>query len=114
MKRALSAIASLLAISFLAGASPAHAQDFPNKPVTIVAPLAPGSGMDTLVRLYADKLQQSLGKPVIVENKPGASLMLAAAAVATAPADGYTLLCVDQLGDGNQSGHFIRRSITTR
>ena len=60
-------------------AMPAQAQqDYPNKPITIVVPLAAGSGMDSLVRLYADKLQQSLGKPVIVENKPGAALMLAA------------------------------------
>ena len=91
MKRALGAIAGLFAIPFLA-ALPAAAQDFPTKPITIVVPLAAGSGMDSLVRLYADKLQQSLGKPVVVENKPGASLMLAAAQVAAAPADGYTLL----------------------
>jgi tripartite-type tricarboxylate transporter receptor subunit TctC len=85
-------IAGLLALPFVATALPAQAQDFPNKPITIVVPLAAGSGMDSLVRLYADKLQQSLGKPVVVENKPGAALMLAASAVATAPADGYTLL----------------------
>lgn len=72
--------------------STAQAQDYPNKPITIVVPLAAGSGMDSLVRLYADKLSQSLGKTVVVENKPGAALMLAASAVATAPPDGYTLL----------------------
>jgi len=80
-------------VLLLTGAqAPAQAQDYPTKPITIVVPLAAGSGLDSLVRLYADKLQRSLGKPVIVENKPGAALMLAAAAVATAPADGYTLL----------------------
>lgn len=67
-------------------------KDYPNRPITIVVPLAAGSGMDSLVRLYADKLQAELGQPVVVENKPGASLMLAAANVAKAPADGYTLL----------------------
>jgi tripartite-type tricarboxylate transporter receptor subunit TctC len=88
MKRIWSGALAALALA----AVPAQAQEYPNKPITIVVPLAAGSGMDSLVRLYADKLQQSLGKPVIVENKPGAALMLAAAAVATAPADGYTLL----------------------
>ncbi len=91
MKRLLGALSAFGLMMGVAGA-PAQAQDYPTKPITIVVPLAPGSGMDTLVRLYADKLQQALGKPVIVENKPGAALMLAAAAVATAPADGYTLL----------------------
>jgi len=83
---------ALGALALILAGAPAKAQDYPTRTITIVVPLAPGSGLDTVVRLYADKLQQSLGKPVIVENKPGAALMLAAAAVATAPADGYTLL----------------------
>src|SRR3954464_707771 len=70
----------------------ASAQTYPTKPITIVVPLAAGTGMDTIARLYADQLAQSLGKPVIVENRPGASMMLATASVASAPADGYTLL----------------------
>jgi len=85
---------ALLAAAIIAVAAgvPAQAQDYPTRPVTIVVPLAAGSGMDSLVRLYAEKLQVALGKPVVVDNRPGAALMLAAAAVATAPADGYTLL----------------------
>jgi tripartite-type tricarboxylate transporter receptor subunit TctC len=71
---------------------PANSQTYPSKTVTIVVPLAAGSGMDVLARLYADKLQGKLGKPVVIENKPGAALMLAAASVATAPPDGHTLV----------------------
>ena len=92
MKRAIGAIAGLLAIPFVLAGGVARAQDYPTRPITIVVPLAPGSGLDSLVRIYAEKLQQAFGKPVVVENKPGASLMLAASAVATAPPDGYTLL----------------------
>lgn len=91
MKRTLG-LCLLLAGMLTAVLAPARAQTYPDRPVTIVVPLAAGTGMDALVRLYADKLQAALGKPVVVENKPGAALMLAAAAVATAPADGYTLL----------------------
>ncbi|HEY4140764.1 MAG TPA: tripartite tricarboxylate transporter substrate binding protein [Pseudolabrys sp.] len=90
MKRYLSA--ALCALAFAVAGTPVKAQNYPDRPITIIVPLAPGSGLDALVRLYADKLQTSLGKPVIVENKPGASLMLAAQYVAQAPADGYTLL----------------------
>ena len=79
-------------VAAVAAGAPARAQDYPTRPVTIVVPLAAGSGMDALVRLYAEKLQVALGKPVVVDNRPGAALKLAAAAVATAPADGYTLL----------------------
>lgn len=68
------------------------AQHWPARPVTIVVPTAAGTGMDTLVRAYSKPLSQDIGQPVIVENKPGAALTLAAAHVAAAPADGYTLL----------------------
>src|SRR4051795_2153170 len=79
------------ALAALFAGSAAYA-DYPERAVTIVVPLAAGSGMDTVVRLYAEKLQASLGKPFVVENKPGAALMLAASYVARAPADGYTLM----------------------
>lgn len=82
----------LSAIAALGLVSAAPAQDYPNKPVTIILPLAAGSGLDIIARIYAEKLQEGLGKPVIVENRPGAALMLATQMVATAPPDGYTLL----------------------
>ncbi len=70
----------------------AIAQDFPTRNISIVVPLAAGTGMDTLVRVYADELQKTLGKPVVVENQPGAALMLAAQNVARAAPDGHTLV----------------------
>jgi len=82
----------LMTLAALGCAGTAEAQTYPSRTVTIVVPLAAGTGMDVLVRLYADKLGPRLGRPVVVENKPGAALMLAAAAVATAPPDGHTLL----------------------
>jgi len=85
-------VAHVIAFAVMLTASAPALAQYPNRPVTIMVSLAAGSGMDVLVRLYADKLSQSLGKPVIVENRPGASLMLAANAVAAAPADGHTLL----------------------
>ena len=72
--------------------SPAHAQGYPSKSITIVVSIGAGTGMDVLARLYAEKLSQALGKPVVVENKPGAATMLAAAYVATSPPDGHTLV----------------------
>ncbi len=70
----------------------AHAQTYPSRNVTIVVPLAAGSGMDTIVRLYAEELQQALGKPVVVENQPGAAMMIAVTNVAKAAPDGHTLV----------------------
>src|SRR2546423_15196153 len=80
-----------IVLPLVAAHSPRAPAQYPNRPVTIIVPLAAGSGMDVLVRLYADRLSQNLGKPVIVENRPGASLMLAANAVAHAGPDGHTL-----------------------
>src|SRR5688500_14272853 len=80
------------ALAVPACSSIAKAQTYPSKPVTIVVSLAAGTGMDTVVRLFGDKLSQRLGKPVIIENRPGASQNLASAHVAGATPDGHTLL----------------------
>jgi tripartite-type tricarboxylate transporter receptor subunit TctC len=69
----------------------AHAV-YPDKPVKIVIPFAPGGPSDVLGRAIAQKLNVSLGQPVIADNKPGAGTNLAAEFVAKSPADGYTLL----------------------
>lgn len=70
---------------------PAQAQ-FPEKPVKLVVPYPPGSGTDTIARYTARRLEASLGKPVIVENKVGGNAIIAAQAVINSPADGHTLL----------------------
>ncbi len=83
---------AVVALAFPLLAPAAHAQTWPSQSITIVVPLAAGSGMDTIVRLYAEQLSQSLSKPVVVDNRPGAATMLGTAAVANAAPDGYTLL----------------------
>ena len=74
------------------GVSLVHAQAFPARPVTIVNPYPAGGGADNAARLLAKELSEEWKQPVLVENKPGAGTTIAAAFVARAPADGYTLL----------------------
>jgi tripartite-type tricarboxylate transporter receptor subunit TctC len=82
---------SLLALLFFC--STAFAQsDFPSRPIRLVVTVPPGGAADFIARLVGGKLADSLGQPVVVENKAGASGTIAADAVAKAPADGYTLL----------------------
>lgn len=75
------------------GATAAAAQtDWPTKPVTIIAPYAPGNSSDFISRLIAEELAKKLDKPFLVENRPGAGGVIGTKVVAEAPADGYTIL----------------------
>jgi len=69
----------------------ASAADWPTRPLRIVVPAAPGGGTDLIARVIGDKLRESLGQPVVVENKPGADEMIGAEFVARSPPDGYTM-----------------------
>ncbi|APV52243.1 ABC transporter substrate-binding protein [Betaproteobacteria bacterium GR16-43] len=85
MNRILATIVTALATS-------AFAQGFPNKPITIVVPVAPGGILDTVARMITPEMSKALGQPIIVDNKPGASGNIGATLVAKAKPDGYTLL----------------------
>src|SRR5687767_3842706 len=74
----------------IAVATPALAQQYPTKPVRIIAPFAPGGGTDFIARIAAQKLSEAMGQQFIVDNRPGAGGSLGAEQGAKAPADGYT------------------------
>src|SRR5262245_13943571 len=75
----------------LCGAA-AHAQGYPNKPITVIVPFGPGSATDTIARVVSQNLATALNATVIVENKAGANGAIAATYVARSIPDGYTLL----------------------
>ena len=81
-----------LAVATLALHAPVRAETFPSRSITIMPLLAAGTGLDVTVRLYAEQLSQALGKPVMVENKPGSAGLVGISALKAAPADGYTLV----------------------
>ena len=70
----------------------ALADNYPSKPIKAIVPFAPGSATDQIGRAFAAKMAESLGQPVVIENRPGANGMIGADVVAKSPADGYTLL----------------------
>ena len=78
-------------VLWLAGAA-ALAQTYPSKPVRFIVPITPGGSNDVVARAIAQKLGETWGQPVVVENRPGAGMNLGAEAVAKSPADGYTWL----------------------
>jgi tripartite-type tricarboxylate transporter receptor subunit TctC len=86
-----SLLAAVLA-GIVAAIAPAGAQEYPDKPVHLIVPFPPGGGADILARTISPRLSQALGKPIVVENKPGAGGNVGAEFVARAAPDGYTLL----------------------
>ena len=86
MRRTLLAVVAALAI-----AAPAHAEDWPQRTVRIVVGFGPGGGADIIGRIVAQALQERLGQPFVIENKPGSAGTLGNELVARAEKDGYTL-----------------------
>jgi tripartite-type tricarboxylate transporter receptor subunit TctC len=84
----LAALVGGLTLTPLAGAQ----ANYPERPIRIVVPVAPGGGTDFVARLLADKLAPALGQPVLVDNKPGGSGNVGVRQVVDSPADGYTLV----------------------
>lgn len=92
--RSLAAGVAFALSAALAGT--AHAQQpYPNKPVRVIAAYPVGAGPDTVLRLVTDRLQKTLGQTFVIENRPQANGLIAAEQAKRAPADGYTLLQVD-------------------
>ena len=96
MRHTLSAFLAGLALAF--GAVSAQAQSagqaYPNRPVKLVVPFAPGGFTDVVARILGQKLSQAMGQQFVIENKPGAGSTIGSDLVAKAPPDGYTLLMV--------------------
>lgn len=90
MKLSRIAVPLLAALSFALPLT-AAAEAWPSKPLKLIVPYPPGGAADTVGRIYADALSESLKQPVVVENKPGAGTAIAAEYVANGAADGYTL-----------------------
>src|SRR5256886_2990174 len=80
------------AVAVLALTEPTRAQDYPAKPIHLIVGFAAGGGNDIIARVFGQKLSESFGQPVIVENKPGGGAIVATEYVAKSPPDGYTLL----------------------
>ena len=96
-RRLLSLAAGAVAlptVSRIARAQVARAQVYPSRPVTIIVPVAPGGALDILARLIGQWLTERLGRPFVIENRPGAGTNIGVEAVVRAPADGYTLLLI--------------------
>ena len=89
---ACGAFTAVLAITDLGPPAPAQAQGFPERAVRIIVPTAAGGSIDTTARVVAGKLAELWGKPVVIENRAGAAMIIGTEAAAKAAPDGYTLL----------------------
>src|SRR5690606_23105926 len=79
------------------------AENYPNRPITMVVPFGPGGSADVYARILGDQLQGKLGQTIVVENKPGAGAVIGTASVARAQPDGYTLLVMSNTQTVNET-----------
>ncbi len=105
MKSLRPLVAALATFAALGGTAHAQAADWPAKPITMIVPYAPGGFADTRVRLLARKLGESLGQPIVVENKAGAGGVVGTNLIAKAAPDGYTI------GTGNLAPMAVNPSL---
>ena len=96
-------IRGLAALALAAGVLPAAAQDYPNRPVRIIVPFAPGGSADVFGRAVAQHLQQALGQNFVIDNRPGGGSLIGTDAAAKAAPDGYTLLLMSNTHTVNES-----------
>src|SRR6187431_2792085 len=73
-------------------AASAAARDYPERPITLIVPQAPGGGNDVIARILAETMSRTLGQQIIVENRPGAGGTIGTRQLAKSPPDGYTLV----------------------
>jgi tripartite-type tricarboxylate transporter receptor subunit TctC len=101
----LSLRAALASALLVTGIAQAPAQDFPNRPITVIVPFSAGGPTDALIRTLGERMRESLGQPVVVENVTGAAGTIGVARVAKAAGDGYTL------SFGHWSTHVINGAV---
>ena len=95
-------LATALVATTLAGAA-ARAEDYPVRPIRVVVPFGPGGPADVAARLIGNVLQESLGQPFVIENRPGAGGVIGTQEAAKSPPDGYTLLMMSNTQTANES-----------
>jgi tripartite-type tricarboxylate transporter receptor subunit TctC len=105
--------AALAAVAMLFAGSPGWAaEDYPNRPITLIVPYPPGGGVDTMGRLMGQKLSVALGQQVVIENRGGAGGMLGTRAAVKAAPDGYTLvMTLTGLSLGPNPGYDFRKDL---
>ena len=96
------ALLRLLAILSLCTAATASAQEYPNRPVKIIVPVAAGGPADLYARFLAQRLETALGQPFIVDDRPGAGSVIGTDAAAKSAPDGYTLLVMSNTQTVNE------------
>src|SRR5437660_11910785 len=101
MLRAIARLCAGFAVVLICAA--ATAQDYPTRPVKLLVPFAAGGPADVYARFLAQRLQESMGQPFVVEDRPGGGALIGTEAAAKSPPDGYTLLLMSNTHTVNES-----------